>query len=304
MRPGANVVSVPTKELTQVLRSADDVARAFLIGYEGHTRSAYAGDLADWGRFCGQVGVDPLEATRVHVDAFARSLAEVDQRSPATVARKLSTLSGFYRYALTEELVPRSPVALIRRPKVESDSVSTGLDRDELSALLTAAKADSPRNHALVTLLALNGLRVSEALSANATDRSTERGHRVLFITRKGGKRATVPLAPRTAETLDAYLAGRTSGPLFATSTGARLDRAATWRLVRKLARRAVPGKAGSIHPHDLRHAFVTLSLDAGTSLRDVQDAAGHADPRTTRRYDRARNNLDRHPTYALAGLV
>ena len=68
--------------------------------------------------------------------------------------------------------------------------------------------------------------------------------------------------------------------------------------------RTAVPEKADTLHPHDLRHAFVTLSLDAGASLRDVQDAAGHADPRTTRRYDRARHNLDRHPTYALAGLI
>jgi hypothetical protein len=69
-----------------------------------------------------------------------------------------------------------------------------------------------------------------------------------------------------------------------------RLDRDAAWPLLRKLARRAVPAKAQSLHPHDLRHAFVTLSLDAGTSLRDVQDAAGHADPRTTRQYDRARH--------------
>jgi integrase len=53
-----------------------------------------------------------------------------------------------------------------------------------------------------------------------------------------------------------------------------------------------------------LRHAFVTLALDAGVNLRDVQDAAGHADPRTTRRYDRSRHNLDRHPTYLLAGFV
>jgi integrase/recombinase XerD len=45
-----------------------------------------------------------------------------------------------------------------------------------------------------------------------------------------------------------------------------------------------------------LRHTFVTTMLDAGVSLRDVQIAAGHADPRTTLRYDRARKNLDRHP--------
>lgn len=71
-----------------------------------------------------------------------------------------------------------------------------------------------------------------------------------------------------------------------------------------RLARAAVPAKAGSISPHILRHTFVTLSLDADVPLQVVQDAAGHEDPRTTQRYNRARHNLDRHPTYALAGLV
>jgi integrase len=55
------------------------------------------------------------------------------------------------------------------------------------------------------------------------------------------------------------------------------------------------------LHPHVLRHTYVTTMLDAGVDLRDVQIAARHADPRTTMRYDRARKNLDRHPNYILA---
>ena len=56
--------------------------------------------------------------------------------------------------------------------------------------------------------------------------------------------------------------------------------------------------------PHTLRHAFITAALDAGVPLRDVQEAASHADPRTTMRYDRARGSLDRHATYIVAAYV
>ena len=67
------------------------------------------------------------------------------------------------------------------------------------------------------------------------------------------------------------------------------------------------PGRrvhAARMHPHMLRHTFVTTMLDAGVDLRDVQIAARHADPRTTMRYDRARKNLDRHPNYILAAYM
>lgn len=74
--------------------------------------------------------------------------------------------------------------------------------------------------------------------------------------------------------------------------------------MVRRLARDAGLDCVDRLSPHSLRHAFVTLALDAGVSLRDVQDAAGHADPRTTRRYDRARHNLDRAATYAVAAYL
>jgi site-specific recombinase XerD len=282
----------------------DALAAAFLLAHEGATRAAYARDLRSWFVWCAAHDLNPLAAQRAHVDAYARTLAEVEGRSPATVARNLSTLAGFYKYAVGEDVIARNPVANVRRPKVGADTVSTGLDKDELTALIRSATDDSPRSLALVLLLGLNGLRISEALGGDVTDLSSERGHRVLRIKRKGGKTATVPLAPRTAEAVETYVGNRTTGPLFVTATGARWHRSEAWRTLRRLAKRAVPEKEATIHPHDLRHAFVTLSLDAGASLRDVQDAAGHADPRTTRRYDRARHNLDRHPTYALAGLV
>jgi integrase len=59
-----------------------------------------------------------------------------------------------------------------------------------------------------------------------------------------------------------------------------------------------------AVTPHTLRHAFITAALDAGVPLRDVQEAASHADPRTTIRYDRARGSLDRHATYIVAAYI
>ena len=89
---------------------------------------------------------------------------------------------------------------------------------------------------------------------------------------------------------------------MFLAADGRRLDRHGAGRIVRKVARRAGIGKA--ITPHTLRHAFITAALDAGVPLRDVQEAASHADPRTTMRYDRARGILDRHATYIVAAYV
>ena len=85
------------------------------------------------------------------------------------------------------------------------------------------------------------------------------------------------------------------------TGDGRRLDRHGAGRIVRKVARRA--GITKSVGPHTLRHPF-TAGFDAGVPLRDVQEAASHADPRTTMRYDRARGSLDRHATYIVAAYI
>ncbi|GAA3388760.1 site-specific integrase [Cryptosporangium minutisporangium] len=81
------------------------------------------------------------------------------------------------------------------------------------------------------------------------------------------------------------------------------MDRHAATRRLEHLA--ATAGiRMPRMHPHMLRHTFVTTMLDAGVSLRDTQIAALHAGPRTTMRYDRARKNLDRHPNYILAAYM
>ena len=108
-------------------------------------------------------------------------------------------LAGFYRYAVEEELLDHSPAAHVRRPRVDYESHAAALDRNELGALLVAAGLGSAVEHALISLLALIGLRVSEATGADIEHLGLDRGHRTLTITRKGGKVVTIPLAPRTA---------------------------------------------------------------------------------------------------------
>jgi integrase/recombinase XerD len=201
-----------------------------------------------------------------------------------------------------EDLLDHSPAAHVRRPRLDYESHATGLDRNELGALLVAAGLGPPGEHALISLLALNGLRVSEATGTNIENMGVERGHRTLVITRKGGKVVTIPLAPRTARAIDLAVGERVDGPIFCGQDGQRLDRRGAARVVRRVARRAEITKP--VGPHTLRHAFITAALDAGVPLRDVQEAASHADPRTTMRYDRARGSLDRHATYIVAAYL
>ena len=144
--------------------------------------------------------------------------------------------------------------------------------------------------------------RVSEATGANIENLGVERGHRTLVITRKGGKVVTIPLAPRTARAIDLAVGERVEGPIFFGPDGQRLDRHGAARVVRRVASRAAITKP--VGPHTLRHAFITAALDAGVPLRDVQEAASHADPCTTMRYDRARGSLDRHATYMVAAYL
>ncbi len=263
----AVVVSEPFTELERYALAG------FLAGYSGKTFEAYTLDLRQFASYCAGHGLGLFDARRAHIEAFARHLEAVG-KARATVARRLCTVTCFYRYAEQEGIVEHSPAVHVRRPRLDYESHATGLDRNELGAMLVVAGLGGARDHALIALLALNGLRVSEACNARIEALGLERGHRTLTVVRKGAKTVLIPLAPRTARTVDLAVGERESG---------------------------ITKRVG---PHTLRQGFITAALDAGVPLRDVQEAASHADPRTTMRYDRARVSLDRHATYIVATFI
>ncbi|MDQ1124887.1 tyrosine-type recombinase/integrase [Microbacterium trichothecenolyticum] len=200
---------------------------------------------------------------------------------------------------------------------MDADHSSTrGLSKTEAVAFLDAAAKDGPRSRALAALLVHTGVRISEALAATHDDLQHDTGHRVLVVSRKGGKRAKIALPAPVLDALAAYLgastaqgaevitnaSAQTDAPIFTTSTGKRWAASEAFRTVQRLARAA--GIEGQVSPHGLRHTHATLALDAGVPLRDLQDSMGHADPRTTRRYDRARARLERSSAYAVASVL
>ena len=130
----------------------------FLAGYRGLTREAYALDLRQFTTWCRTHSVALFAVRRADIEGFARDL-EAKGRARATVTRRLSTIAGFYKYAVEEELLDHSPAAHVRRPRVDYESHATALDRNKLGAMLVAAGLGPPLEHALISLLALNGLR-------------------------------------------------------------------------------------------------------------------------------------------------
>jgi integrase/recombinase XerD len=148
--------------------------------------------------------------------------------------------------------------------------------------------------------LGLNGLRCGELIACNVEDLDNHSWHHALKLTTTKGDRPTVvALAPPTMQAVALAIDGRDRGPLLLNQAGPRMTAYNVQDLVGALARDA----AIPVHltPHGLRHSAITIGLDAGVSLRDMQDFARHADPKTTRRYDRSRHALNRHATYAIA---
>jgi integrase/recombinase XerD len=314
----------PGAALVAEAADADPVTRLVLGWLAGkrseHTRTAYARDIGiiprrragqapSWLAWCRMTGVHPVTGvTGMHVAVYARQLASAEL-SPSSAARKLAAVAGWYAWLERRGHIPASPAAGIARPRRPSTQPATpGLTPDQALSLVhaadTAPGAQRARTAALVAVLLFTGARVSEVIGADVEDLGNERGRRILWVTRGDGQRRSLALPAPAAARIDAYLAERDGQArrrrhapaepraLFATASGKRLFAADVWRIVRRLAARAgLPDElARRLGPEAMRHSFATLYLDAGGSLSDLQHVMGHADPRTTRRYDRSRH--------------
>jgi integrase/recombinase XerD len=278
-----------------------------------HTRAAYQRDVTDFVHWCAGRELDVLAVRRADLDAYAAALTQVPRQrtgrplAAASVARRLAALSSWYAYLVDAGALAHNPTQRVRRPRVDRDHTATvGLTGPEALALRRAAAGDPtlPCAGVLAGFLVELGARVSEACALDVTDLGYDSGHRTVRLRMKGGKTRVRAVPPALAGALEAYLAGRGDGPLFRNGAGSRLDRYTVFRFVRRAAYAAGLPAADRITPHSLRHAWATIARERGASLEERQYALGHADPRTTQRYDRARASLDRDPSYLVAAAV
>jgi integrase/recombinase XerD len=277
---------------------------AYLARFKGQSRVHAESDLRAYLRWCLERGLDPFAATRPHLELYIRWMQEQRRYAASTVSRRVAVVAGFYRTCVIDGVLAHSPADYVRRPNVPAQSPTLGLGHLQFEAMLAAARDSSnPFDFALVCLLGLLGLRIFEATGLDIADIGEEHGHRVVRVLGKGHKIVLIPMPPAVGRAIDQAVGDRDSGPILLNRRGTRMDRHAATRRLRQLQRSAGI-RIARMHPHMLRHTFVTTMLDAGVDLRDTQIAARHADPRTTMRYDRARNNLDRHPNYILAAYM
>jgi integrase/recombinase XerD len=256
-----------------------------------------------------------LTVSRADLIAFRTHLKEAGL-STLAINRRLTGVRSLLRELHLQGHRPDNPAERIRMLRVNNDySPTRGLTAEQARASLAAPVGEALpelRDRAMLALMVRNGLRAAEVVGLRVGDLGEDQGFRVATIRGKGGKLRNAKLAGATWEALTAWCdaAGRWGGgadaPVFVAVRKAGCGAAAVWtttdrhlttrslaRIVQERAAEALPVEvAADLHPHALRHAFATLALEAGASLRRTQYAVGHSDPRTTERYDRARDNL------------
>jgi integrase/recombinase XerD len=291
--------------MNRALASRDPLELAiagFLAGYKGNTFRSYKNDLQTFIQWCAQHDLAPLDAKRPHIELYIR-WCEQRGWAESTVRRKYIVCKLFYAAAVEDDYIVKNPVAAVRPPKIHEESQRrTFLTPLEFAAFLQAARELGVMEHALAALLGLSGLRVAEACSLNIESLGDEGGYDSLRFIGKGGKPADIPLPIPVMRAVRAAIGDRTSGPLLLSKAGSRMDPRCANRTVVRIAKHAKVNT--DISPHSLRRTFCTSGLVSGVPMRDMQIAMRHADPRTTGKYDMAKNNKDRHASHRVASFL
>lgn len=233
-----------TTTSTQVLPTELDVTRlavaSFLARYREPTLTAYRQDLKAFLGWCQLYGLELLAVRRAELEMYLRHLKGRGYAA-ATVARRFGTVATLYRYAVIDGLIGANPADAVTRPKVAwgEGQRRTVLHPLEFAAVLSAARTSGPNDHALVCLLGMLGLPVSEACGADITDLRYESGYELLHVLGKGAKPADIPLPIPVLRAVREVIDGRTTGPILRTRTGRRMDRAGASRALTLVARSA-----------------------------------------------------------------
>jgi integrase/recombinase XerD len=224
-----------------------------------------------------------------HLRAFL--LASARELAPSSRARLLSTLRSFFRFLVTEELVPVDPSSTLVAPR-RGRKLPAVLTVKQVERLLDAVAGTRPadlRDRVILEILYGCGCRVSELCGLDVTD--LDRSEATLLLRGKGRKQRLVPVGEPALEAVDQYLqAGRSElvgrspcAALILNQRGGRLSRVSVWNLLKKAG--AAAGLPNQLSPHTLRHTYATHLLEGGADLRVVQELLGHADIGTTEIY-------------------
>lgn len=275
----------------------------YLARYDGNTRDLYERHLNYWITWCAQHGLDPMTVKRTHVELYVRHRTEVGNKA-SSVHTSMTPVKGMYQMAFLDGVLPTDPAAHIRLPKVQRPRQRVALDRGEMIRMLMASRDISPRHWALITLLGVMGMRVSEAIAVTASSFTEVRsGYQMLNWTAKGSKPRSLPLPASALRALEAAAAASPSDLVVPKLDGGLMNRHSAAGMVNAVVRRAGLGRP--VNPHLLRGSAITHLLDAGVEIRDVANFSGHEDVRTLRRhYDLTQDNPDRSAVHILAARL
>jgi site-specific recombinase XerD len=266
----------------------NSVAEAWLNDQtSANTRAAYRSDLASFGRWCAQQGQIPLAADATTLAAFHLA-REAAGDSASTIRRKWSALSSFFDFAVRSDVLGANPALGADRPRVAAGdpSPTTRLSSQAVASYRSVAAALDPRLEALVALLVVDGLKMSEALALDIGDVSGKPPKTSVTVRRRGQSKRVV-LDSESARAVRRCAGKRKEGPLFAAGRSAtssqprRLTRFGADHLIRQLGGDETTER---VTANALRRFHIThRAVDA--TLEQIRDRAGLADVRGVRRY-------------------